>query len=96
MTAVLLALLRFYRRRISPLLGPRCRFAPSCSAYAVEALTVHGGRRGSWLSVRRLARCQPFHPGGHDPVPPVRPPGVTMDRSAPASAPTDASEPTRV
>ena len=87
MTRVLLVLLRGYRRWISPLLGPRCRFAPSCSAYAVEALTVHGAARGSWLTVRRLVRCHPFHPGGHDPVPPVRPTWATMNPAAPADAP---------
>jgi putative membrane protein insertion efficiency factor len=61
-----------YRRAVSPLLPPRCRFAPTCSAYALEALEVHGAARGSWLAVRRVARCHPFHPGGHDPVPPSR------------------------
>ena len=60
-----------YRRWISPALPDRCRFYPSCSAYAVEALSVHGARRGMWLTVKRLARCQPFHPGGFDPVPPA-------------------------
>ena len=70
---LLLLVLGGYRRWISPLLGPRCRFAPSCSAYAAEAVRVHGAGRGSWLAVRRVARCHPFHPGGHDPVPPVRP-----------------------
>ncbi len=59
-----------YRRFVSPLISPRGRFAPSCSEYAVEALRQHGAARGLWLSVRRLARCHPFHPGGYDPVPP--------------------------
>ena len=86
-----------YRRGISPLLGPHCRFAPSCSAYAVEALQRHGALRGSWLAARRIARCHPFSPGGHDPVPPVRRPWVTMDESAPprALARPDAPEQTR-
>ena len=69
---VLLALVTGYRRALSPMLGPRCRFAPSCSAYAAEALVVHGAGRGTWLAVSRVARCHPFHPGGHDPVPPAR------------------------
>ena len=67
--AALIALLRVYRRWVSPLLAPRCRFAPSCSAYAVEALARHGALRGSWLAMRRVARCHPFSPGGYDPVP---------------------------
>ncbi|MCY9555582.1 membrane protein insertion efficiency factor YidD, partial [Paenibacillus apiarius] len=57
-----------YRRWISPALPARCRFYPSCSAYAVEAVSRHGALRGAWLTVRRLSRCHPFHPGGHDPV----------------------------
>jgi putative membrane protein insertion efficiency factor len=61
-----------YRRWVSPFLGPHCRFYPSCSAYAVEALAVHGAARGGYLVVRRILRCQPFHPGGVDPVPPRR------------------------
>lgn len=68
----LVAVLRGYQRWVSPLLGPRCRFAPSCSAYAVDALRVHGLLRGTLLTGRRLLRCHPFHPGGHDPVPPAR------------------------
>ena len=69
---LLLALIGGYRRFISPLLAPRCRFAPSCSAYALEAVQEHGALRGSWLAVRRVARCHPFHRGGFDPVPPRR------------------------
>jgi putative membrane protein insertion efficiency factor len=66
----LLAAVRFYQRAISPAFPPRCRFEPSCSAYAAEALEVHGAARGSWLAVRRLAKCAPWHPGGVDLVPP--------------------------
>ncbi|ADD46100.1 membrane protein insertion efficiency factor YidD [Stackebrandtia nassauensis] len=58
-----------YRRWISPTLPARCRFYPSCSAYALEAVRVHGAVRGGWLSLKRLGRCQPFHSGGFDPVP---------------------------
>jgi len=58
-----------YRTAISPLLGPACRFEPSCSAYALEALQRHGFCRGMWLTVRRIARCHPYSPGGYDPVP---------------------------
>lgn len=73
---VLIAPIIAYQRFLSPLLAPRCRFAPSCSQYAVGALREHGVVRGLWLAVRRLARCHPFHPGGYDPVP-IRPQGVT-------------------
>jgi len=90
MTALLIALVRGYRRFVSPLLGERCRFAPSCSAYALDALTVHGVGRGGWLAVRRLARCHPFNPGGHDPVPPGRSSATTTGALvAPAAAVTD-------
>jgi putative membrane protein insertion efficiency factor len=67
---VLVVLLAGYRRFISPLFPPRCRFYPSCSAYALEAVQVHGALRGSWLAAARLGRCHPFHAGGIDPVPP--------------------------
>lgn len=69
----LLLLIRFYRYAISPLTGPRCRFYPSCSAYAQEAVERFGALRGGWLALRRLLRCHPFHPGGYDPVPERRP-----------------------
>ncbi|HVV20506.1 MAG TPA: membrane protein insertion efficiency factor YidD [Pseudonocardiaceae bacterium] len=72
-TRGLVAAVNFYRRWISPLLPPSCRFTPSCSAYAVEALMTHGALRGTWLAFRRLLRCGPWHPGGWDPVPPRRP-----------------------
>ncbi|BFH61644.1 membrane protein insertion efficiency factor YidD [Paenibacillus azoreducens] len=60
----------FYRKYISPLKPPTCRFYPTCSAYAMEAVEVHGALKGSWLAAKRIAKCQPFHPGGLDPVPP--------------------------
>lgn len=69
MRLILQTLIRGYQLIISPWLGPRCRFYPSCSHYAHEALAVHGALRGSWLALRRLARCHPWHPGGLDPVP---------------------------
>lgn len=63
--------IRAYQWLISPLLAPRCRFYPSCSHYAIEALRIHGPFRGSWLTLRRIVRCHPLNPGGFDPVPPV-------------------------
>ena len=67
--AIVLALLRFYKRFISPLLPPMCRFEPTCSVYTMQAVEKHGVVRGVWLGMRRLARCHPFNPGGWDPVP---------------------------
>jgi uncharacterized protein len=61
--------IRFYRKGISPLKPPVCRFEPTCSAYALEAIERYGAARGAWLSVRRILRCQPFCKGGYDPVP---------------------------
>lgn len=66
---VILTLLRGYKRFLSPLLPPACRFEPTCSVYAHDAIARYGLWRGGWLGVRRLLRCHPFHPGGHDPVP---------------------------
>jgi putative membrane protein insertion efficiency factor len=86
---LLLAVISAYKKVVSPVLGPRCRFAPSCSSYAAEAVTTHGAARGGWLTVRRLARCHPFHPGGHDPVPPARSTSATMD-TEPVTSPLPA------
>ena len=80
---LLVSMLRGYKRWLSPLLGPRCRFVPSCSEYAMQAIALHGAGRGSWLAVRRVARCHPLHPGGHDPVP------GTPDAVADHPPPTD-------
>lgn len=69
MKTLMLALLRFYRYAISPMLGRNCRFHPTCSEYAIEAIQRHGTLRGGWLAARRVGRCHPFNPGGYDPVP---------------------------
>jgi len=66
---VVLAAIRLWQLAVSPLLPPACRFEPSCSRYAHEAVTRHGLRRGAWLALRRLGACHPLHPGGYDPVP---------------------------
>ncbi|MGY6517361.1 MAG: membrane protein insertion efficiency factor YidD [Lysobacteraceae bacterium] len=69
MKHILILLLRAYKLLISPLLGQRCRFHPSCSSYAMEAIGRFGAIRGSWLALRRILKCHPLHPGGYDPVP---------------------------
>lgn len=69
LSRALLAPLRFYQMAISPSRPPACRYLPTCSVYAVEAIERFGAIRGSWLALRRLLRCHPFHAGGHDPVP---------------------------
>jgi len=69
MKRVLLLLIHFYRAAVSPLTLPTCRYYPTCSAYAMEAIERYGARRGGWMALRRILRCHPFHPGGYDPVP---------------------------
>lgn len=69
MRAAAVALLRFYKRFVSPLLPPMCRFEPTCSVYAMQAIDKYGLLKGSWLALRRLSRCHVFNPGGWDPVP---------------------------
>lgn len=69
MKKLLMAMVRFYRREISPYKPPCCRYYPTCSAYALEALEKYGALKGTYLAVRRVLRCNPFHPGGYDPVP---------------------------
>lgn len=85
MARVLMALIRFYQRTLSRLilavLGPVCRFTPSCSAYAMECIRVHGAMRGGLLSLKRLSKCHPLHPGGYDPPPPK------LSSSAPDQSP---------
>jgi uncharacterized protein len=69
MRSLAVAVLRFYKRFLSPLLPPMCRFEPTCSMYMMQAIEKHGVLRGAWLGVRRLSRCHVFNPGGWDPVP---------------------------
>lgn len=66
---LLLALIRFYRGAISPYLPPSCRYTPTCSQYALEAISKYGALKGGWLAFKRIMRCNPFHRGGYDPVP---------------------------
>ena len=73
---LLIALVKAYRLLLSPWLGQSCRFTPTCSAYSIEALERHGAAVGSYLTLKRIARCQPWCEGGHDPVPPKRPRGT--------------------
>ena len=86
LATALIALIRVYQQTLSRLIlaifGPVCRFTPSCSAYAVECLRIHGAWRGSLLSAKRLSKCHPFHPGGYDPPPPAQHEGRATATSA--------------
>ena len=65
----MLLMIRFYKREISPMLPPSCRFTPTCSEYAMQAIEKYGALKGGWLALKRILRCNPFHKGGYDPVP---------------------------
>lgn len=69
MKSIFLALIRFYQLVISPIKPPTCRFYPTCSHYGLEAVRCHGAAKGGWLTIKRICKCHPFHPGGFDPVP---------------------------
>ncbi|MDS9472956.1 membrane protein insertion efficiency factor YidD [Sporosarcina pasteurii] len=69
MKKILLSIIKFYQKAISPLTPPTCRFHPTCSQYGFEAIETHGALKGSWLAARRISKCHPFHEGGYDPVP---------------------------
>ncbi|MCB5189043.1 membrane protein insertion efficiency factor YidD [Methylobacillus caricis] len=68
-SSVLIVLIRIYQWTLSPFIGQSCRFSPTCSQYAIEAIQKHGALRGAFYTIRRLSRCHPWHAGGHDPVP---------------------------
>lgn len=91
----LLAVIGFYSRAISPALPPRCRFHPTCSAYAAEAIERHGAARGSWLALRRILKCAPWHPGGVDLVPAVPGTSETAHASSTAVPAPGAPDPAR-
>lgn len=88
MQRLLLALIRAYQATLSPVLDARCRFQPSCSHYAHDAIAAHGAARGSWLALRRLGRCRPGVPGGYDPVPRRDPNAETRDAQIQNVAPS--------
>ena len=72
MKGLIISLIQGYRRFISPMFPPTCRFQPTCSTYALEAISTYGTVKGGWLAIKRILRCHPFHPGGYDPIPPPR------------------------
>jgi uncharacterized protein len=88
MKTILIWLLKGYRFAISPLYGQVCRYHPTCSAYALEAVTRHGALRGGWLSLRRVARCHPWAAGGYDPVPPAASDRIHARPAQPEPRPT--------
>ncbi|MDO4626975.1 MAG: membrane protein insertion efficiency factor YidD [Pasteurellaceae bacterium] len=67
---ILIKFIQAYQVLISPIIGPRCRFVPTCSCYGIEAIKTHGALKGSWLTLKRILKCHPLHAGGYDPVPP--------------------------
>jgi uncharacterized protein len=90
---LLMRVIGFYSRAVSPALPARCRFYPTCSAYAAEAIARHGAARGSWLALRRLVKCAPWHPGGVDLVPPSRATAGTGDAVRSSSSRTEQATP---
>ena len=76
MRRVLIGIIRAYQLVLSPLMGRQCRFEPTCSCYAIEAIKRHGSVRGGWMGVKRICRCHPFSPGGYDPVPELDAPDI--------------------
>lgn len=85
MKVLLVGLIRGYRMFISPLFPPVCRFQPTCSQYALQAIDRFGPRRGGWMAIKRILRCHPFHPGGYDPVPEAV--ETAAEKTAPDSTP---------
>ncbi|CAM5345483.1 membrane protein insertion efficiency factor YidD [Bacillus safensis] len=72
MKQIFIGIIRFYQKCISPLTPPSCRFYPTCSNYGLEAIKTHGAVKGGWLTIKRILKCHPLHPGGIDPVPPKK------------------------
>ncbi|MGE6628765.1 membrane protein insertion efficiency factor YidD [Bacillus sp. NPDC077027] len=72
MKRIFISIIRFYQKFISPITPPSCRFYPTCSNYGLEAIKTHGALKGGWLTIKRIGKCHPFHPGGVDLVPPKK------------------------
>jgi len=86
MRRVLIGIIRAYQLVLSPLMGRQCRFEPTCSCYAIEAIKRHGSVRGGWMGMKRICRCHPFSPGGYDPVPDLDQPKITPESTESSSA----------